>query len=46
MNSASIYTKVQVLKPNIDCKIRFVGIDELFLPFWHHFGDLDEVTPY
>jgi hypothetical protein len=33
MNSASFNTKVQVLKPNVDCKNRFMGMDERFCSF-------------
>jgi hypothetical protein len=35
-----------VPKPNVNHKNRFVGIDEPFLSFWHHFGRLDEITLY
>lgn len=41
MNNASFNTKVQVLKPNVDCKNRFMGMDKPFMFFWCHFGNLD-----
>jgi hypothetical protein len=45
MNNASFYTKVQVLKPNANCKNRFMNMDELFLSIRHRFVNLDETHP-